>query len=155
MSTDIRHPMVLIADDDPDDQLMIREAFEERCSDCELRFVCNGVELMAYLRRKPDQNQPSRHSPLPDLLLLDLNMPLKDGRQSLLEIRADPALNQLPTVILTTSSNDDDKSFCLAQGANDYIVKPARYIELLNIVASLQAYWNQPDQIPSEHHNND
>lgn len=65
MSTDIRHPMVLIADDDPDDQLMIREAFEERCSDCELRFVCNGVELMAYLRRKPDQNQPSRHSRCP------------------------------------------------------------------------------------------
>lgn len=154
MSNNIRHPMVLIADDDPDDQLMIREAFEERCSDCELRFVCNGVELMAYLRKKPDQSQPAGHCPLPDLLLLDLNMPLMDGRQSLIEIRSDPAFNRLPTVILTTSSNDDDKSFCLAEGANDYIVKPSRYIELLNIVASLQAYWTYPDQTPAEHNNN-
>lgn len=151
MDIEMRHPVILIADDDPDDQLMIREAFAERCPHCRLCFVNNGVELMDYLRGgAPASRQTTTNCPLPDLLLLDLNMPLKDGRQALLEIRADPALRTLPTVVLTTSRNDEDKAFCLAQGANDYIVKPARYTELLAIVTSLKPYWNtsatqQPD----------
>lgn len=141
MDTDIRNPVILIADDDPDDQLMIREAFAERCAHCQLCFVENGVELMDYL--KADYAAAGQTPcPLPDLLLLDLNMPLKDGRQSLLEIRADPALKTLPTVVLTTSRNDEDKAFCLAQGANGYIVKPSRYTELLTIVESLKPHWN-------------
>ena len=141
MNTDIRNPVILIADDDPDDQLMIREAFAERCAHCQLCFVENGVELMDYLKGDhADAGQTA--CPLPDLLLLDLNMPLKDGRQSLLEIRADPALRTLPTVVLTTSRNDEDKAFCLAQGANGYIVKPSRYTELLTVVESLKNHWN-------------
>lgn len=150
MDTDIRNPVILIADDDPDDQLMIREAFAERCAHCQLYFVANGVELMDYLRTSSSASEPATDCPRPDLLLLDLNMPLKDGRQSLLEIRADPALRTLPTVVLTTSRNDEDRAFCLAQGANGYIVKPSRYTELLSIVTSLETYWNtsatqQPD----------
>lgn len=151
MDIEMRHPVILIADDDPDDQLLIREAFAERCAHCQLCFVANGVELMDYLRGDASESEPATDCPRPDLLLLDLNMPLKDGRQSLLEIRADPALRRLPTVILTTSKNDEDKAFCLAQGANDYIVKPSRYTELLTIVTSLKIYWNtsatqQPDR---------
>ncbi|WP_336367639.1 response regulator [Marinobacter sp. C2H3] len=136
-----KHPMILIADDDPDDQVMIQEAFAERCDTCHLCFVANGVELMATLRRLM-----AGAAPLPDLLLMDLNMPLKDGRQSLVEIRATPELKGLRTVILTTSRDDDDIRFCRAQGADDYIVKPARYSELLNIVNALGAYW-QPGNI--------
>lgn len=145
-------PLVLIADDDPDDQLMIREAFTEQCDECQLRFVSNGVELMAWLKGLGAESLPAG-CPLPDLLLLDLNMPLKDGRQSLVEIRSDPLLKELPTVVLTTSRNDEDKSYCLSHGANEFIVKPSRYTELLHIVESLKPYWSgrKPNQPESDH----
>lgn len=149
MNTNKRKPVVLIADDDPEDQLMIREAFEQRCVNCHLRFVSDGVELMAYMQRKAAPCRQANGCPLPDLLLLDLNMPLKDGRQALLEIRSDPALEGLPIVVLTTSKNDEDKDFCLAQGAKDYIVKPIRYSELLDIVDTLQVYWSEQEMNPA------
>ncbi|HLV76575.1 MAG TPA: response regulator [Marinobacter sp.] len=128
-------PQILIAEDDPDDQVMLQEAFEESCPACVLSFVSDGVELMARLQ------QPDVSARVPDLLLLDLNMPLKDGRQALQEIRNLPGLHQLPVVILTTSKNDEDRAFCLARGANDYLVKPASYTELINIVQSLATWW--------------
>ncbi len=143
MNTNKRTPIILIADDDPDDQLMIREAFEQRCGDCRLCFVSDGFELLAYLRQEAALSRQAKGCRLPDLLLLDLNMPLKDGRQALLEIRSDPALGRLPIVVLTTSKNSEDKDFCLAQGAKDYIVKPTRYSELLDIVDALQAHWSE------------
>src|SRR5690554_4833773 len=126
MTSDNRPPVILIAEDDPDDQLMLLDAFEETCEHCQLRLVDEGPR------------------PLPDLLLLDLNMPMKDGRQSLVEIRSAPALQQLPTVILTTSRNDEDRAFCLAQGANDYLVKPSSYSELIEIVKALETWWESP-----------
>jgi CheY-like chemotaxis protein len=132
-----RPPVILIAEDDPDDQLMLRDAFEETCEHCQLEFVSDGVELMERLHNPAGTASPS----LPDLLLLDLNMPLKDGRQSLVELRAEDRFQALPAVILTTSKNDEDRAFCLAQGANDYIVKPSRYTELLDIVKSLETWW--------------
>ncbi len=78
---------------------------------------------------------------MPDLLLLDLNMPLKDGRQSLQEIKSDPRLQELPTVVMTTSSDQDDRDFCQQRGANDYIVKPRKYSDLLDVVESLTKQW--------------
>lgn len=132
---------ILIAEDDPDDQLMLQDAFSEAAPHCQLHFVSNGVELMHYLARA-EQN-PGTH--LPDLLLLDLNMPLKDGRQALQELRANPTFTPLPVVILTTSNSDEDRSACIAGGANGYLVKPPSYKELLNIVASLQHYWGRHD----------
>jgi len=133
--------LVLIAEDDPDDQLMLQDAFTEACPDCRLNFVSDGVELL-------DQLTTDTHTarvPLPDLLLLDLNMPLKDGRQALHELRANPAFAGLPIVVLTTSSSDDDKNACIAAGANDYVVKPSSFTELLHIVKTLQQYWNRHD----------
>ncbi len=135
MTSSNRQPRILIAEDDPDDQLMLQDAFEETCKHCQLRFVSDGVELMGLLLDEVNA------VPLPDLLLLDLNMPLKDGRQALVEIRSEPALQQLPTVILTTSKNDEDRAFCLGQGANDYLVKPSSYTELIEIVKSLETWW--------------
>ena len=155
MVTEKRILLILIADDDPDDQLLIREAFEERCKNCQLCFVSNGVELMTLLKGESAQELPER-CPVPDLILLDLNMPLKDGRQALTEIRSDPALRQLPTVILTTSKNDEDVNFCQSRGANDYIVKPNSYSELLAIVESLKTYWENNNREPTpESDNND
>ncbi|ERP87091.1 hypothetical protein Q666_03655 [Marinobacter sp. ES-1] len=135
MTRSNRPPVILIAEDDPDDQLMLQDAFEETCEHCQLQFVSDGVELMTLLLDAQSRGQ------LPDLLLLDLNMPLKDGRQSLAEIRSEAALQQLPTVILTTSRNDEDRAFCLARGANDYLVKPSSYTELIDIVKSLATWW--------------
>lgn len=132
---------ILIAEDDPDDQLMLQDAFCEAGPNCELHFVGNGVELLNYLAGA-EQDQDSL---LPDLLLLDLNMPLKDGRQALKELRANPAFTTLPVVVLTTSSSEEDKSACMADGANGYLVKPPSYTELLNIVTSLQHYWGRHD----------
>ncbi|MGM0951535.1 MAG: response regulator [Pseudomonadota bacterium] len=133
--------LILIAEDDPDDQLMLQDAFEESCRHCELRFVCDGVELLDCLT-VINQNADSQ---LPDLLLLDLNMPLKDGRQALLEIRANPAFSTLPVVVMTTSKSDEDRTDCLAEGANDYLVKPTTYRELLTTVQSLKTYWKTYD----------
>ncbi|MGF2735738.1 response regulator [Marinobacter sp. DUT-1] len=140
MDKPVNPALVVVADDDPDDCLMIREAFEDQCADCTLCFVHDGEELMDFLRgQHPDRE--GQVCAVPDLLLLDLNMPLKDGRQSLQEIKSDPRLQVLPTVIMTTSSDQDDRDFCQQRGANDYIVKPRKYSDLLDVVESLTKQW--------------
>lgn len=129
---------ILIAEDDPDDRLLLEDAFQEACPDCRLDFANNGVELLNYLQA-PSLKQ------LPDLLLLDLNMPLKDGRQALKELRGRAAFTELPIVIMTTSNSDDDRQACLAAGADDYLVKPNRFRALLTLVQSLKNYWIRHD----------
>lgn len=126
-----RRPTVLIADDDPDDRLLMKEAFTERYPECRLAFAEDGVHLMRILDR-------DKH---PDLILLDLHMPLKDGREALLEIKTNPALRPIPTIVLTTSENEDDIRFCYDSGANSYIAKPSTYSEILDIVSVLKSYW--------------
>jgi len=133
MNKPVKPSLVVIADDDPDDCLMIREAFEDQCANCTLCFVHDGEELMDFLH--------GQTCTIPDLLLLDLNMPLKDGRQSLHEIKSDPRLQVLPTVVMTTSSDQDDLDFCQQRGANGYIVKPRKYSDLLDVVESLTKQW--------------
>ena len=137
MATVPYKPTILVAEDDPDDQILLRDAFEERLADCKLCFVSNGVELMDRLKHRTSKPDPV----LPDLLLMDLNMPLKDGRQSLREIRSNPGLRHLPTVVMTTSKSEEDRSYCLSHGADAFIVKPASYTDLLDIVDSLRGYW--------------
>ncbi|MFN2362071.1 MAG: response regulator [Marinobacter sp.] len=150
MTDPIPPPIVLVADDDPDDCLMIREAFAECCQDCHLCFVHDGVQLMRILNQEaPLPGDPHSHCGRPDLVLLDLNMPLKDGRQSLLEIKTNPHLKNLPTIIMTTSRNEDDIRYCYDNGANSYIVKPARYSELLAIVTALEKYWINTVSLPT------
>lgn len=133
-------PVVLIADDDPDDRMMIQEAFSERCPGCRLCFVQDGEELMAFLSGKaahPDAGQ------IPDLLMLDLNMPLKDGREALVEIKANYRYRTMPTVVMTTSAREEDRQFCLEKGADRYIVKPPRYTELLEVITALKPYFTR------------
>lgn len=140
MNHSARPPCVLVAEDDPDDRMLIREAFEESFSECCLNFVQNGVELMAYLN--DESGEPDFQSrQAPDLILLDLNMPLMDGRQALMAIKSDPKLRHLVVVIMTTSSNSDDAAFCHSHGANSYIVKPTKYSDISRIVASLRQHW--------------
>src|SRR5947209_16514798 len=98
---------ILMADDDPDDRLMAREAFQEARLANDLRFVEDGAELLDYLRRRGKYADPAS-SPRPGLILLDLNMPRKDGREALGEIKADPSLRNIRVVVLTTSKAEED-----------------------------------------------
>jgi CheY-like chemotaxis protein len=136
-----------MADDDSDDRALTREAFEEARLINDLRFVENGEQLLEYLRREGPYAPPAE-APRPGLILLDLNMPRKDGRTVLKELKSDPALRQIPVVILTTSKADEDvyKSYDL--GVNSYIVKPVTFEALVDILQTLEKYWFEIVELP-------
>ena len=127
---------ILMADDDPDDRFLTQEACRELMSCGDLRFVEDGEELMRYLLRQGKYAGP-KLSPRPKLILLDLNMPKKDGRRALAEIKTDPDLRRIPVVVWTTSEEKEDRIQCLKAGADDYITKPAGYAELVNNINRL------------------
>lgn len=136
--------VILIADDDSDDRLLMREAFEERCPQSRLWFAQDGVHLMRILKRESaSADGTTMACRYPDLIMLDLNMPLKDGREALLEIKSNPALRIIPTIVMTTSADDDDIRYCYDTGANSYIIKPTSYLELLDVVSSITHYWTK------------
>jgi CheY-like chemotaxis protein len=129
-----------MADDNTADCLMVKEALERAHLYNDLRFVENGVELLDYLHRRGKYIKPS-DAPRPGLILLDLNMPRKDGREALGEIRDDPALANIPVVVMTGSKEDEDFWRARNLGANIYLVKPVTFEALVNIVKSLGKYW--------------
>ena len=141
---------ILVADDDPDDCLLTREAFRESRIANEVHFVHNGEELMDYLHHRPPYQDRQRH-PRPGLILLDLNMPLKDGREALAEIKADARLRSIPVVVLTTSSAEEDIIRSYDGGVNSFITKPVSFRGLLEIVQTLGHYWLQIVELPEEH----
>ncbi len=132
--------IILVADDDSDDRMLAHEALAENKLDHDLHFVKDGEELLDYLYRRGDYTSGDK-SPRPGLILLDLNMPRKDGRTALKEIKADPNLRTIPVVILTTSKSGDDIYRTYDLGANSYIVKPASFDELVNVMNALGKYW--------------
>ena len=136
---------ILIADDDEDDCLLVREALREAGQEHELRVVRDGDELLGYLRRTEDGG---RDPPRPDLVLLDLKMPGKDGRQALRELKADPRLRDIPIVVLTTSSAGDDVSYCYAMGVNSYVTKPASFRGMVEVMRTLGRYWFEVVELP-------
>lgn len=138
---------ILIADDDPEDRQLTKEALEENYLLNDLRFVCDGEELMDYLNRK-NQYKDSSMSPRPGLILLDLNMPRKDGREALKEIKSDPALKNIPVIILTTSKAEEDilKSYDL--GVNCFISKPVSFTELIEVTKTIGKYWFEIVELP-------
>ncbi|MEI6350225.1 MAG: response regulator [Verrucomicrobiota bacterium] len=137
---------ILMADDDDDDRRLTKEALLEGRLVNELRFVENGEELLEYLRRQGEY--ATADAPRPGLILLDLNMPRKDGRTVLKEIKSDPELRQIPVVVLTTSKADEDvfKSYDL--GVNSYIVKPVTFEALVDILQTLEKYWFEIVELP-------
>jgi len=139
---------ILMADDDDDDRRLTREALLEGRLANDLRFVENGEELMDYLRHHG--KYAATEVPRPGLILLDLNMPRKDGRTVLKEIKSDPELRQIPVVVLTTSQADEDifKSYDL--GVNSYIVKPVTFEALVDILQTLEKYWFEIVELPPD-----
>ena len=136
--------VILMADDDEDDRLNTAEAFRENRLANEFRTVNDGEELMQYLRRKGR----FARSPRPDLILLDLNMPRKDGREALREIKSDPALRCIPVVILTTSREEEDVLRTYDLGANSFITKPVGFESLLRLASTMSRYWFQLVELP-------
>ena len=131
---------ILSAEDDLDDCLLVQEAFQESGQTSRLIFVQDGISLMQYLRRQGNYAEPSK-APRPDLILLDLNMPRKDGRESLAEIKADSELRSIPVVVLTTSNAEEDILQTYDLGGAGFITKPSSFQGLLGVVKSLSQYW--------------
>jgi len=138
---------ILIADDDPDDCLMIREAFHECRLDTPLYFVHDGETLLDYLRRTPPYQDPQQH-PWPGLILLDLNMPRMGGRETLQALKNDPKLRSIPVVIFSTSSSTDDIQHSYRMGASSFISKPSSFSSLVAVVHSLHHYWLEVVALP-------
>ena len=140
---------ILVADDDPDDRLMMEEALEESRLANDLHFVEDGEELMDYLYHR-GQYENEDNSPRPKLLLLDLNMPKKDGREALKEIKADPKLRQIPIVVLTTSKAEEDIYRTYDLGVNSFITKPVTFESLVELMKNLGKYWFEIVALPEE-----
>ena len=138
---------LLLADDDPDDRLLVGEALQEGGAAVDLRCVEDGEELVGYLLRRGPYADPSS-SPCPDLILLDLKMPRKDGHQALKEIKADPRLRRIPVVVLTTSKAEEDVARAYDSGANSFVVKPTDFRTLVEVMRAMEGYWARTVTLP-------
>lgn len=147
MSKTVTAITILIVDDDRDDREMIRDALKENRLANDLRFVHDGEELMDYLLRRGKYEEPST-SPRPGMILLDLNMPKKDGREALNEIKADPELRGIPVVVLTTSKAEEDVYRTYNLGVNSFITKPVKFDALVDIVRDFGKYWFEIVELP-------
>jgi CheY-like chemotaxis protein len=149
MSEGRKSVVILMADDDEDDRLMAKEAFEEAKLINAFRTVEDGEELLDYLNHRGKFSDPTV-SPRPGLILLDLNMPRKDGREALKELKADPQLRQIPVVVLTTSKAEEDILRTYDLGVNSFIVKPVTFDQLVEIVKTLTRYWFEIVELPRQ-----
>ncbi len=136
-----------MADDNPDDRFLTREAFYEANLKNKLDFVENGEDLMDYLFRK-NKYQNLVNEPLPGLILLDLNMPRKDGREALKEIKSNPKLRKIPVIILTTSKAEEDILKTYDLGVNSFILKPISFDDFVDVIKIISKYWFDTVQLP-------
>ena len=147
MNAKPRPIVILLADDDPDDCMLAREALEEARLVNELHVVGDGEELLGYLRRENRYAEPNA-APRPGLILLDLNMPRKDGREALREIKTDPALRSIPIVVLTTSRAEEDVFRTYDLGVSSFISKPVTFEALVEVMKVLGRYWFEIVELP-------
>ncbi len=139
--------IVLLADDDDDDRMMAADAMREAKVTNELQFVTDGEDLMEYLHHR-GKYAPPAHSPRPGLLLLDLNMPKKDGREALREMKANPVFRSIPVVVLTTSKTEEDIEQIYDLGGNSFITKPVSFEDLVQAMKVMGEYWFQIVSLP-------
>ncbi len=137
---------ILLVEDDPADAALVNRAVRQGPVPCQLDHVCDGVEALAYLRRHGDRFAAA---PRPDLVLLDLNMPRRDGREVLGDIKTDPDLSAIPVVVLTTSDARRDIDACYRHGANSYVTKPMDVDDFFGLVHAIQAYWFSAVTLPN------
>lgn len=140
---------ILLADDDPDDRMLTRDAFVESRLRNELEMVEDGEELMDYLHNRGKYSGESAR-PMPGLILLDLNMPRKDGREALKEIKSCPELRRIPVIVLTTSKAEEDILRTYDLGVNSFVVKPVTFEALVDVLKTIGKYWFEIVELPSE-----
>ncbi|GAA0533017.1 response regulator [Chitinophaga japonensis] len=139
---------ILIAEDDADDRELLKAAFDEHDFDHNVKFVENGEELICYLKRKGAYADELQH-PLPQIILMDLNMPKKDGREALKEIKTDHYLKSIPVIILTTSTEEKDVLNSYELGVNSFIIKPVTFRQLVTFTQTLWRYWFEFVALPN------
>jgi CheY-like chemotaxis protein len=139
---------ILLADDDEEDLQMTQEALLRSRLGNDLRVVLDGEELMDYLHRRGEYQTPA-DAPKPGLILLDLNMPKKDGREALAEIKDDPELRTIPVVVLTTSQAEEDIFRTYDLGVSSYITKPVTFDGLVEAMKVLSSYWFEIVELPT------
>jgi len=146
-----RKPIViLLADDDEEDRMLACDALAESRLSNDITCVTDGEDLMDYLRRR-GKYAPPVEAPRPGLILLDLNMPKKDGREALREIKSDPELRQISVVVLTTSKAEEDIYSSYDSGASSFISKPVTFDGLVDVMKGLGQYWFEIVALPRQH----
>jgi CheY-like chemotaxis protein len=151
MSTSSHEPRavtILMADDDEEDCELARDALQDARLANEMKFVHDGQELMDYLRREGPYADPAVEAPRPGIILLDLNMPKKDGREALAEIKADESLRRIPVVVLTTSKDEEDVLRTYDLGVNSFITKPVTFAGLVEVMRTWTRYWLEIVELP-------
>ena len=138
---------ILLADDDADDRMLTRDALAESRLANNLKFVEDGEQLMDYLCRRGNYAS-AEDAPRPGLILLDLNMPRKDGREALREIKSNPNLRHIPIVVLTTSKAEEDIYRTYDLGVNSFITKPVTFEGLVGVMRALGRYWFEIVELP-------
>ncbi|HET6566784.1 MAG TPA: response regulator [Rhodothermales bacterium] len=141
--------VILLADDDPDDRMLTTRALKRNRLANDIKTVEDGEELMDYLRRR-NRYADLVTSPCPGLILLDLNMPRKDGREALQEIKSDPSLRRIPVVVLTTSEADQDILRSYDLGVNAFVTKPVTFEGLANAIKRLGDFWFEIVKLPPQ-----
>jgi len=147
MTTSAKPITILIAEDDADDRLLAQEALEESHLMNDVFFVEDGEELLDYLRRQGKYAE--QKVPRPGIILLDLNMPRKDGREALTEIKKDADLRRIPVVVMTTSKDEEDILRSYDLGVNSFIIKPVTFEGLVEVMRTLGHYWFEIVELPS------
>lgn len=142
-----KNSVILLAEDDEDDFLLTQKAFKESRILNELRRVKDGEELMDYLLHRNAYSDPE-NSPAPVLILMDLNMPRKSGREAIREIKSNPNLKKIPVIALTTSQAQEDVDLVYDLGVNSFIRKPVSFDQLVKVVKILEQYWFEIVRLP-------
>jgi CheY-like chemotaxis protein len=145
-----RSVTILLADDDEDDRVLTADALRRSRLVNDLRFVVDGDDLMQYLRGTGAYAAGGLAAPRPGLILLDLNMPKKDGREALAEIKGDPELRRIPVVVLTTSKAEEDIFRTYDLGVNSFVSKPVTFEQLADVMATLAVYWFDLVELPED-----
>ena len=138
-----------MCDDDPDDQLLVSDALSEARLGNQIDFSNNGVELLQYLNRE-GQFEHLKGEPLPGLILLDLNMPVMDGREVLIKLKQNDKFKSIPIVVLTTSKAEEDVAKTYGMGVNSFIIKPVSFDSLVELIRSMTDYWFHIVSLPKD-----
>ena len=146
---------ILMADDDEDDRVLTAGALKRSRVINDIRFVVDGEDLMHYLHGRGAYGPGGLSAPRPGLILLDLNMPKKDGREALAEIKSDPELRRIPVVVLTTSKAEEDVFRTYDLGVNSFVSKPVTLDELAMVMQTLACYWFELVELPQAEGNGD